>query len=222
MLDLRRPLIVGILNATPDSFYDRGRHFGLRAALARAGEMAAEGADLIEVGGETARPGPPVPVWEEVRRVVPLVRALAERLPLPVAVDTYKPEVAQRAVEAGAILINDISGLADMRMAEVAAASGAALVVMHIRGRPKVRQVAPHYDSVVDEVYAFLEARTEAARRAGVPAGRLIVDPGFSFGKAPQHDLEILGRLGEFRDSVTQSTWPRPARTTSAISWHCR
>ena len=132
------------------------------------------------------------------------------------------PEVAQRAVEAGAILINDISGLTDMRMAEVAAASGAALVVMNIRGRPKVRQVAPHYDSVVDEVYAFLEARTEAARRAGVPAGRLIVDPGFSFGKAPQHDLEILGRLGEFRDSVTQSTWPRPARTTSAISWHCR
>ena len=107
--------------------------------------------------------------------------------------------MAQRAVEAGAILINDISGLTDMRMAEVAAASGAALVVMHIRGRPKVRQVAPHYDSVVDEVYAFLEARTEAARRAGVPAGRLIVDPGFSFGKAPQHDLEILGRLGEFR-----------------------
>jgi len=199
VLDLRRPLIVGILNATPDSFYDRGRHFGLRAALARAGDMAAEGADLIEVGGETARPGPPVPVWEEVRRVVPLVRALAERLPLPVAVDTYKPEVAQRAVEAGAILINDISGLTDMRMAEVAAASGAALVVMNIRGRPKVRQVAPHYDSVVDEVYAFLEARTEAAGRAGVPAGRLIVDPGFSFGKAPQHDLEILGRLGEFR-----------------------
>ena len=199
VLDLRRPLIVGVLNATPDSFYDRGRHFGLRAALARADEMAAEGADLIEVGGETARPGPQVPIEEEVRRVVPLVRALVKRVPLPIAVDTYKPEVAQRAVQAGAILINDISGLADMRMAEVAAASGAALVVMHIRGRPKVRQVHPHYDSVVDEVYAFLEARTEAARRAGVAAGRLIVDPGFSFGKAPEHDLEILGRLGEFR-----------------------
>jgi dihydropteroate synthase len=200
VLDLRRPLIVGVLNATPDSFYDRGRYFGLRAALARADEMAAEGADLIEVGGETARPDPPpVPIQEEIRRVVPLVRALAERLPLPVAVDTYKPDVAQRAVEAGAVLINDISGLADMRMAEIAAASGAALVVMHIRGRPKVRQAHLRYDSVVDEVYEFLEARTEAARRAGVPAGCLVVDPGFSFGKTPQHDLEILGRLGEFR-----------------------
>ena len=199
VLDLRRPLIVGVLNATPDSFYDRGRHFGLCAALARADEMAAEGADLIEVGGETARPGPQVPIEEELRRVVPLVRALVERLPLPVAVDTYTPEVAERAVQAGAILINDISGLADMRMAEVAAESGAALVVMHIRGRPKVRQVDPHYHSVVDEVYAFLAERTDAARRAGVPAGRLVVDPGFSLGKAPQHDLEILGRLGEFR-----------------------
>jgi dihydropteroate synthase len=198
-VDLRRPLIVGVLNATPDSFYDRGSHFGVGAALARADEMAAEGADLIEVGGETARPGPQVPIEEEARRVVPLVRALVQRLPLPVAVDTYKPEVAQLAVQAGAVLINDISGLTDMRMAEIAAESGAALVVMHIRGRPKVRQVDPRYDSVVDEVYAFLEARTEAARRAGVPADRLVVDPGFSFGKAPQHDLELLGRLGEFR-----------------------
>jgi dihydropteroate synthase len=198
-LDLRRPLVVGILNATPDSFYDRGRYFDRDAAIARAREMVAEGADLIEVGGETARPGPQVDPDEEVRRVVPLVEVLAGCLPVPVSVDTYKPEVAQRAVAAGAVLINDISGLEDVRMAEIAATTGAALVVMHIRGRPKVRQMAPQYRSVVDDVYAFLEARAAAAEAAGVARARLVIDPGFSFGKAAHHDVEVLRRLGEFR-----------------------
>ncbi|HKV45388.1 MAG TPA: dihydropteroate synthase [bacterium] len=198
-LALERPLIVGILNATPDSFYDRGRYFSLPEALARADEMVAEGADLIEVGGETARPGPRLDADEECRRVVPLIEALAGRLSVPVSVDTYKPEVAVRAVGAGAVMINDISGLADVRLAEVAAQRGAALVVMHILGRPKVRQPSPKYEAVVDEVYAFLEAQTGTARAAGVPRARLVVDPGFSFGKAPRHDVEILRRLGEFR-----------------------
>jgi len=198
-LDLRRPLIVGILNATPDSFYDRGRYFDRSAALARADEMVAAGADLVEVGGESARPGPPIDTAEESRRVVPLIEALAGRLPVPVTVDTYKPEVARRAVAAGAALINDISGLADLGIAEAAAASGAALVVMHIQGRPKVRQLDPRYRSVVEEVYAFLEDRTAAAQAAGVPGSRLVVDPGLSFGKAAHHDLEVLRRLGEFR-----------------------
>jgi dihydropteroate synthase len=193
-----RPLVVGVLNATPDSFYDGGRYFERDRALARADELVAEGADLVEVGGETARPGPPVDAAEEQRRVVPLVDLLVRRLSVPIAVDTYKPDVARAAVEAGAVLINDISGLADVRTAEVAAATGAALVVMHIQGRPKVRQPWPRYASVVDEVYAFLEARTRRARAAGVTADRLVVDPGFSFGKAPEHDLEILRRLGEF------------------------
>lgn len=197
--DLHRPLIVGILNATPDSFYDAGRYFTRDAALARADEIVAEGADLIEVGGESARPGPPVDVDEESRRVVPLIEMLADRLPIPVTVDSYKPQVARRAVEAGAVMINDISGLADLRMAEIAAESRAALVVMHIRGKPKVRQVAPQYRAVVDEVYAFLEDRTAEARTAGVPGARLVVDPGFSFGKAAHHDVEVLRRLGEFR-----------------------
>jgi dihydropteroate synthase len=187
-----------VLNATPDSFYDGGRYFPRDRALARADELVAEGADLVEVGGETARPGPPVDAAEEQRRVVPLIHLLVRRLPVPIAVDTYKPDVARAAVEAGAVLINDISGLADVRMAEIASATGAALVVMHIQGRPKVRQPAPRYASVVDEVYAFLEARTGRARGAGVAADRLVVDPGFSFGKAPEHDLEILRRLGEF------------------------
>jgi len=198
-LDLRRPLVVGILNATPDSFYDRGRYFDRDVAITRAQEMVAEGADLIEVGGETARPGPRVDPDEEIRRVVPLVEVLAVRLPVPVGVDTYKPAVASRAVDAGAVLVNDISGLEDIRMAEIAAASGAALVVMHIQGPPKVRQLNPRYRSVVDEVYAFLEARTAAAEAVGVPRAQLVIDPGFSFGKAPHHDVEVLRRLGEFR-----------------------
>ena len=198
-LDLRHPLIVGVLNATPDSFYDGGRYFDRAAALARADEMVAEGADLVEVGGETARPGPPIDPEEESDRVVPLIEALAGRLSVPVAVDTYKPMVARRAVDAGAVMINDISGLADLRMAEVAAASGAALVVMHIRGKPKVRQVNPRYRSVVDEVYAFLETRTAAARAASVSPSRIAIDPGFSFGKTARHDIEILRRLAEFR-----------------------
>jgi len=193
-----RPLIVGVLNATPDSFYDQGRYYDRDRALARADELVAEGADLVEVGGETARPGPPVDAAEEQRRVVPLIETLAARLPVPLTVDTYKPEVARAAIGAGAVLINDISGLADPAMAEVAASTGAALVVMHIQGRPKVRQAAPRYAAVVHEVYAFLEERTARARALGVPADRLVVDPGFSFGKTPHHDVEILRRLGEF------------------------
>ncbi|MHB8733429.1 MAG: dihydropteroate synthase [bacterium] len=193
-----RPLIVGVLNATPDSFYDQGRYYDRDRALARADELVAEGADLVDVGGETARPGPPVDAAEEQRRVVPLIETLAARLPVPLTVDTYKPEVARAAIGAGAVLINDISGLADPTMAEVAASTGAALVVMHIQGRPKVRQAAPRYAAVVDEVYSFLEERTARARALGVPADRLVVDPGFSFGKTPHHDVEILRRLGEF------------------------
>ena len=193
-----RPLLVGVLNATPDSFYDRGRYFEPDRALARADMLVAEGANLVEVGGETARPGPPVDAAEERRRVVPLIARLAARLSVPIAVDTYKPEVARAAVEAGAVLINDISGLADPRMAELAAATGAALVVMHIQGRPKVRQIAPRYAAVVSEVYAFLERGTARARSLGVPADRLVVDPGFSFGKTPRHDVEVLRRLGAF------------------------
>jgi dihydropteroate synthase len=194
-----RPLMVGVLNATPDSFYDRGRYYGRDRALARADELVAEGADLVEVGGETARPASPaVDAAEERRRVVPLIGALVRRLPVPVSVDTYKREVARAAVDAGAVLINDISGLADPRMAEVAAATGAALVVMHIRGRPKERQVSPRYGAVVDEVYAFLAERTARARAFGVPADRLVIDPGFSFGKTASHDLEVLRHLRTF------------------------
>jgi dihydropteroate synthase len=195
-----RPLVVGILNATPDSFYDRGRHFGLDRSIARAEAMVDEGADLIEVGGETLRPAvPPISVDEELARVVPVIEALRARLAHPIAVDTFKPAVAAAAVSAGAVLINDVSGLADERMAEVAAASGAALVVTHIQGRPKVANPRAQYRRVMDDVYAFLAARTARAHALGVPWESLVVDPGFSLGKQPAHDVAIVRRFRELR-----------------------
>jgi dihydropteroate synthase len=197
-LDLsRRVYVVGILNVTTDSFYAAARHPDLVAALERAHEIAAEGADLIEVGGESARPGPEVPADEEVRRVVPVVERVRSEVRLPVVVETVKPLVAREALEAGAVAVNDVSGLATTEMTEVAARYGAGLVVMHRRGPHKVRQVDPRYDDVFAEVYAFLAERTDLARRAGVGADRILVDPGFSFGKTPAHDVELLRRLGE-------------------------
>ncbi len=197
-LDLsRRVYVVGILNVTTDSFYAAARHPDLASALRRAREMAEEGADLIEVGGESARPGPHVPADEEVRRVVPVVERVRAELGIPVVVETVKPEVARRALDAGAVAVNDVSGLPTPEMAEVAAAYGAGLVVMHRRGPHKVRQVDPRYEDVFGEVYAYLAERTEVARRAGLPPDHILVDPGFSFGKTPAHDVELLRRLDE-------------------------
>lgn len=197
-LDLRRRVyVVGILNVTTDSFYAPARHPTLSAALERAHQIAAEGADLIEVGGESARPGPEVPADEEVRRVIPVVERIRTEVGLPVVVETVKPLVAREALEAGAVAVNDVSGLPTSEMAEVVARYGAGLVVMHRRGPHKVRQVDPHYEDVFAEVYAFLAERTDVARRAGVAADRILVDPGFSFGKTPAHDVQLLQRLAD-------------------------
>lgn len=198
VLDLRRRVyVVGVLNVTTDSFYAAARHPDLASAVRRAREMAEEGADLIEVGGESARPGPHVPEDEEIRRVVPVIERVRSELALPVVVETVKPGVARRALEAGAVAVNDVSGLACPEMAEVAAEYGAGLVVMHRRGPHKVAQVDPRYEDVFGEVYAFLQERTARARQAGVGADRILVDPGFSFGKTPAHDVELLRRLDE-------------------------
>jgi dihydropteroate synthase len=194
------PLVVGILNVTPDSFYDGGRYAARDAAVARAEEMLTEGADIIEVGGETARPGvPAVPVEEEVARVRPVIEAIAARWHGPIGVDTYKPDVARAALEAGASVVNDISGLADERMADVAAAVGAALVVTHMQGRPKVANPRARYGRVMDEVYAFLGERTARAEELGVVRDALVVDPGLSLGKQPAHDVTVVRRLRELR-----------------------
>jgi len=194
-----RIYIAGILNNTPDSFHDRGAFAGLDAALARADVLVAEGADLIEVGGETAQEGDPVAVRVEIDRVAPLVRAIVRRFSLPVAVDTYKADVAQAALDAGAMLVNDISGLGDPRLAQVVGRGGAALVLMHLHGRPKQHYVDVPVPSMMDWVGAFLRNRTAAAIAAGVPRDRLLVDPGLNFGKHPSRDLELMRRLPELR-----------------------
>ena len=194
-----RVYVAGILNNTPDSFYDRGRHFGIDAALRRAEEIVREGADLIEVGGETAQEGDALRVRDEIDRVAPLVRELTRRFPLPVGVDTYKPVVARAAIEAGAVLVNDISGMADPAMAGIIAGSGAGVVLMHLHGRPKQHYVDVPVPSMMDWVAAFLKQRTDAAVAAGIPRERILVDPGLNFGKHPARDLELMRRLPELR-----------------------
>lgn len=194
----RLPYLFGILNVTRDSFYARARHFGIDAALRRGEEILQEGGDWIEVGGESARGGSPLPPEEEVERVVPVVEALRARIPLPVAVDTFKPQVARAAVEAGATLINDISGGADPMMFQVARESGAALVLMHLTARPKEEYQDPGYPSTLDAVRWFLGERLALAREAGVEEERLLVDPGLNFGKHPRRDLEIMRALPAF------------------------
>ena len=193
----RRVAVMAILNRTPDSFYDRGATFGFEAALAAAERALAEGADWLDVGGVKAGPGPPVTEAEELDRVLPLVEALRERSDAVISVDTFRAGVARRALAAGADVVNDPSGLHDPRVAEVAAEAGAGLVVMHTGGPPRTRPHRPAYADVVAEVRAFLADRAALARQRGVPAERLIVDPGHDFHKNTFHSLELTRRLGE-------------------------
>jgi dihydropteroate synthase len=192
-----RVAVMAIVNRTPDSFYDRGATFGFEAAVAAGERALAEGADWLDVGGVKAGPGPPVTEAEELDRVVPLVEALRGRTDAVISVDTFRSTVARRALAAGADVVNDPSGLHDPRLAEVAAAAGAGLVVMHTGGPPRTRPHRPAYADVVAEVGAFLTARVALARRHGMPAERLIVDPGHDFHKNTFHSLELTRRLGE-------------------------
>jgi dihydropteroate synthase len=195
-LDLARPRVMGILNVTPDSFSDGGRHADLEGALARARAMVAEGADVIDVGGESTRPGAaPVTAAEEIRRVVPVIEALSVSLPVPVSVDTSKPAVMRAAVLAGAGMINDVAALRRPGALEAAAEVGVPVCLMHMAGEPRTMQQDPRYDDVVAEVLAFLAARVGACERAGIPRRRLLVDPGFGFGKTLAHNLALLRGL---------------------------
>jgi dihydropteroate synthase len=196
----RRVAVMAILNRTPDSFYDRGANFGFHAALAAADRALAEGADWLDVGGVKAGPGADVTEAEELDRVVPLIQALRERTEAVVSVDTFRPGVARRALAAGADVVNDPSGLHDPRVAEVAAEAGAGLVIMHTGGPPRTRPHRPAYADVVAEVRAFLADRAALAGRLGVPADRLIVDPGHDFHKNTFHSLELTRRLDELAD----------------------
>ncbi|MER3403741.1 MAG: dihydropteroate synthase [Armatimonadota bacterium] len=197
----KRTLVMGILNITPDSFYDGGRYTALEQALARAEQMIAEGADLIDVGGESTRPGAqPVPTEEELRRVVPFIEALAQRYTIPISVDTTKSEVARQALQAGACIVNDISGMQfDPAMPEVVATAGAGVVLMHIQGTPRTMQVNPTYHDVVAEVRATLHAHIERALSAGIPHDHIWVDPGIGFGKTVAHNLTLLRHLPDIK-----------------------
>jgi dihydropteroate synthase len=200
-LDLSsRVAVMGILNVTPDSFSDGSDNFRYEDALIRALQMVEEGADILDIGGESTRPGAAaVPLEEELKRVIPLVEYLAHRVKVPVSVDTYKAEVALRAVEAGAAIVNDISGLRlDPNMASVAAKTGASVVVMHMRGTPRDMQSDTSYEDLVGEVYESLAGSVKLALDAGVARHRIIVDPGVGFGKSVDGNLELIKRLGEF------------------------
>lgn len=191
--------VMGILNLTPDSFSGDGLHGDVDGALRRAEQMLEDGADILDLGGESTRPGAAaVGVEEELQRVVPVVRALAARLPVPISVDTSKSIVARAALEAGAVIINDISGLhADAAMARMVSEAGGAVVVMHIQGTPRTMQQHPHYTDLLSEVCRYLRKSTAIARAAGIPRAQVILDPGFGFGKTVAHNLELLRRLRE-------------------------
>lgn len=201
-----RTHLMGVLNVTPDSFSDGGKYLDPEAAVARALEMIEEGADFIDVGGESTRPksaaygegAEPVSVEEELRRVLPVVERLAKATDIPISIDTYKADVARRALEAGATIVNDISGLRfDPGMADVIGRAGASAIIMHIKGTPKTMQLNPAYEDLIGEVKAYLAEGITIARRAGI--NQIMIDPGIGFGKRLEHNLQLIGRLDEFR-----------------------
>ncbi|HJV34021.1 dihydropteroate synthase [Geomonas sp.] len=199
-LSLDRPLVMGILNVTPDSFSDGNRFFSTESAVRRALEMEEEGADIIDIGGESTRPNaPPVDLDEELRRVVPVIEALAGKLSVPISVDTYKAAVARAACAAGAEIVNDVSGLRfDEQMAAAVAEADAGLVVMHTRGTPDRMQADTCYDDLIAEVKAYLLESVRLAGEAGIKSTRIAIDPGLGFAKSLDGNLELIRRLEEF------------------------
>lgn len=197
-----RTLVMGIVNVTPDSFSDGGRFLGLAPALAHATWLFDVGADILDVGGESTRPGSePVTVGEELGRVLPVVEHLAEAYPdVPISIDTRKAEVADQALAAGATIVNDVSAAADPAMFDVVRKRDAAIVLMHMKGEPKTMQVAPTYEDVVAEVHEFLRERIEAAEFAGIQKERIAIDPGIGFGKELEHNLELIRRVDALLD----------------------
>lgn len=195
-----RPLVMGVLNVTPDSFSDGGRYLDAGRAVARGIQLAAEGADLIDIGGESTRPGSrQIPLEEELRRVLPVVSRLAKAVCVPISVDTSKAEVAARALAAGGSIVNDVTALrGDPDMGRVVARHRAALILMHMRGRPETMQQSPRYRDVVGDVATSLLAAADRAQQAGVPRAHLLIDPGLGFGKTVTHNLALLRALQVF------------------------
>lgn len=200
-LDLSQPAVMGVLNVTPDSFSDGGRYLALDAALRRAEAMVAEGAALIDVGGESTRPGARlVSIQEELDRVLPVVERLVREVPVPISVDTSKPELMREVARVGAGLINDVRALRMPGAVDAAVASGLPICLMHLQGDPATMQQEPRYVDVVAEVHAFLAERVAVCASAGIPRHRLLVDPGFGFGKTLEHNLLLLRHLHRFAD----------------------
>ncbi len=199
-LATRRPLVCGILNVTPDSFSDGGRFDSLGAALEHGRALAAEGADLIDIGGGSTRPGArPPTLAEELDRVVPVIEALVRRVPVPLSVDSSRPEVVWAAVAAGASMINDVRALRSPGALEAAAEANVPVCLMHMRRSPETMQREPRYQDVVSDVHSFLADRKAACLEAGIPPEHVLVDPGFGFGKTQSHNLALLASLGGLR-----------------------
>ena len=201
LLALDRPRVMGIVNVTPDSFSDGGAHADAEAAIAHGLRLVEEGADLLDVGGESTRPGAQaVSPEEELRRVLPVIEGLAARVAVPISVDTRRAQVMRAAVAAGAGMINDVQALRGEGALEAAAELGVPVVLMHMQGQPRDMQDAPHYDDVVGEVHRFLAERIFACEMAGIERRRIVVDPGFGFGKTTAHNLQLLARLRRFTE----------------------
>jgi len=199
VLRLDRPRVMGIVNVTPDSFSDGGAHDNTEAAVAHGLQLVAEGADLVDIGGESTRPGAaPVPLEEELRRVVPVIEQLARQTQVPISIDTFKPEVMRAAVAAGAGMINDIHALRQDGALAAAAELGVPVVLMHMQGEPGSMQDTPHYDDVVAEVHRFLVDRMFSAEMAGIAKKNLVIDLGFGFGKTTDHNMILLARSARF------------------------
>lgn len=200
-LDLSRPHVMAILNVTPDSFSDGGKYNSIELALAQVDKMIKAGVSIVDVGGESTRPGAPdVSLEEELRRVVPVIKAIREKYDVWISVDTSKAEVMRQAIDAGADLINDIRSLQEPGALEVAAEANLPICLMHMKGQPRTMQVDPHYDDLMGDVSAFLEERIAACQAAGIDKSQLILDPGFGFGKTIEHNYHMLAHLEKFHE----------------------
>ncbi|PJJ98246.1 dihydropteroate synthase [Lysobacteraceae bacterium NML75-0749] len=200
-LQLQRPQVMGIVNVTPDSFSDGGQHQDVQAAIAHGLQLVSEGADILDVGGESTRPGAgEVSLQEELQRVIPVIEGLAAQVDVPISIDTSKPEVMQAAVAAGAGIINDVYALRREGALEMAARLGVPVILMHMQGEPRSMQQAPQYQDVVAEVHRFLAERMFACEMAGIDRKQIVVDPGFGFGKTLAHNLQLLTQLARFAE----------------------
>lgn len=198
-LDLSKPRVMGIVNVTPDSFSDGGKFNTTDKAVAHALELVEQGADILDIGGESTRPGAtPVPLDEELNRVIPVIKALV-KAGVPLSIDTYKPEVMRAAIDAGVDIVNDVCALQEPNALEIVAASQVGVCLMHMQGRPQTMQADPQYQDVVAEVTSFLAARLKATEQAGIARGRIVLDPGFGFGKRTEHNLTLLNQLSSLQ-----------------------